>query len=128
MEQNKIDNCVYLLNNVDYIDKKAIYTSVFTFGELDSKNVNDKLILISLLSLVYIKSKEKNPTITPIEILCKILGKQKDDGDFYRFLEALSIIVEDFAHGCTTADNCGLKTTVEIINKIKEILNTWMPF
>ena len=43
-------------------------------------------------------------------------------------LENLSILIEDFSYDCTEIDSCGLKTSQEIVNKIKEILNTWIPF
>ena len=75
-----------------------------------------------------VKLKQKDPNIKPIDILCKITNTKKDNSIFYQALESLSLIVEDFGYDCNTADSCGLKTSAEIINKIKEILNTWSPF
>lgn len=117
------------LSNISFEEKKDIYDQLFSLGVLnDAKSVNDKLILISLVSLTYIKLKEKNPKITPLEILLSIT-KQKADGSFYyNFLESVAILVEDFSFLCNDADNCGLKSSKEIVNKIKEILDSWTPF
>lgn len=114
------------LKNLSYNEKKQLYDDIFSLGVFN--NSNDKLILISLLSLTYLKLKKKNNKITPLDIL-KSITKEKDTSSyFYNTLEALSIIVEDFSYGQITADSCGLKSSEEIINKIKEILNSWTPF
>lgn len=116
-------------SELSYDEKKKLYNDLFSLGVLNqSTNVNDKLILISLLSLTYIRLKEKNKKITPLDILKSITKQPEDNSYFYNMLEALSIIVEDFSYDCTVADNCGLKTSQEIINKIKEILDSWTPF
>ena len=115
--------------NMSYEEKKDLYNKIFTLGVLnDAKNVNDKLILISLLSLTYIKLKEKKPNITPLDIILSITKQKADGSYYYHFLEALAILVDDFSYLCNEADNCGLKTSQEIINKIKEILDSWTPF
>lgn len=114
--------------NVDYNYKKKLHTGMFSVGVMGNGNVNDKLILISLLSLTYLRMKEKKPDITVIEILKSITKQPADNSSYYQMLEALSILVEDLCYNCNTADSCGLKTSQEIINKIKEILNTWIPF
>ena len=58
----------------------------------------------------------------------KITNQSKDGSAFYQALEGISIIVEDLCYMCDKADSCGLKTSNEIVEKIKEILNTWLPF
>jgi hypothetical protein len=114
--------------SLTYEEKKDIYLKEFSLGNFHSKNVNEKLILVSLLSVVYIKMKEKNQNITPLEILISITKQKSDNSSFYQMLESLSILVEDFCYDCDKSESFGLKTSQEIINKIKEILNTWMPF
>lgn len=128
MERNKVADITLQIDTLTYTDKKEVYQKVFSLGFLSSKDMNDRLVLISLLGLTYQKMKEKDSTITPLTILMKITGQTKDNSSFYQFLEALSIIVEDFSYGIEKIDTCGLKSSQEIINKIKEILNTWMPF
>lgn len=122
------DELVKQIDNLSYEEKLDLYNRSFSIGCFVSKNINDRLILLSLISLTYFKLKQKDPNIKPIDILCKITNTKKDNSIFYQALESLSLIVEDFGYDCNTADSCGLKTSTEIINKIKEILNTWSPF
>lgn len=128
MEREKVANITLQIDALEYSDKKEVYQKIFSLGNLESSDMNDRLILISLLGLTYQKMKEKDSMITPLAILMKITGQSKDGSYFYQFLEALSIITEDFSYGVKKFDSCGLKTSQEIINKIKELLNTWMPF
>lgn len=120
------------LKEISFKEKKELYTKLFSLGLFTktgtNHSVNDKLILISLLSLTYIKMKEKNPNVTVLEILLSITKQKADNSIFYQMLESLAILVEDFSYECTTADACGLKSSQEIINKIKEIINSWFPF
>ena len=118
------------INSLSYDDKAQVYSGCFSTGSMNNQSVNEKLILISLISLTYLKLKSKTPDIKPIDILkqiTKIDDSNKNDA-FYQLLETLSIIVDDFSYTCTEADSCGLSSSKEIINKIKEILTTWIPF
>ena len=128
MDRELINQAVITLDKLDYTDKLQVHNRVFSLGTFDSPDLNEKLILISLVSLVTRKMREKDPTATPLSILMKITGQVKDNSGFYQFLESLSIIVEDFSYGCTKFDTCGLTNSQDIINKIKEIINTWLPF
>lgn len=117
------------LIHMSYEKKKDLYGDVFSLGVLNNaETVNDKLILLSLISYTYLKLKEKNPKTTVLEILLKITKQEPDQSYFYYFLEALAILVEELCFQSKEADNCGLKSSQEIINKIKEILNSWSPF
>lgn len=128
MNKEKVDIVVSKINELDYYDKFNCYNKVFSLGNFNTDDLNDKLILISLLALTYQKMKEKDVEITPLKILMKLTNQIKDNSGFYQFLESLSIIVEDMSYGCKKIDACGFKSSQEIINKIKEILNTWLPF
>lgn len=128
MNQNKVDLISDEINSLSYEEKLKVYTKCFSIGNFLSKHVNERLILLSLLSLTYFKLKEKDKNIKPVDVLIKITNGKKDDTFFYQMLESLSILVEDFGYNCNKADSCGLKNSQEIINKIKEILNTWIPF
>ena len=128
MDRNAVQSAVSTFENLEYIDKLSAYQKVFSLGKFTSEDLNEKLVLISLVALTYQKMKEKDSEITPLKILMKLTGHIKDDTAFYQFLEALSIIVIDISYGCTKIDSCGMKNSQEIFNKIKEILNTWLPF
>ena len=128
MHRELVDDVHRTLNNLDYYDKHSVYQKVFSLGNLASDDMNEKLVLISLVALVTQKIREKDPTNNPLKLLMQITGQIKDNSFFYQFLESLSIIVEDFMYGCKKFDPCGLNSSQEIINRIKEILSTWVPF
>jgi hypothetical protein len=58
----------------------------------------------------------------------KLTDQKADNSAFYQFLESLAILTEDLSYGTTHIDSCGLKTSQEIIVRIKEILGQWLPF
>lgn len=128
MEADKVVDISNQLNRLTYEGRKDVYQRTFSLGYLNSEEMNDRLILISLVALVYQKMKLKEKDITPLKVLVKITGEKEENTTYYQFLEALAIIVEDFSYGMKKIDACGFKTSAEIINKIKEILNTWIPF
>lgn len=127
MDREKVDSAIKLIHSLDYHDKLEVYTKCFgsnVFGD----EMNNRLILMSLLSLTYNKMKEKNPEITPLKILMQLTNTSKSNGHFYQMLETISIQVEDFSYQCKKIDNCGLTNSQDIINKIKQILDLWLPF
>ena len=127
-QETGITEIISQLEKASYEDKKLAYQSLYSIGYILSESLNDRLVLISLVSLVCQKMKLKDPNTTPLEVLMKISGQKKDDSGFYQFLETLAIIVSDFSYGVKKIDTCGCKTSQEIINKIKELLNLWLPF
>lgn len=126
MDKNTIDNIVTAFAELDYTSKLKVYNRLFSLGYIPE--IENKFNLISLVALTTSKMREKNPKIMPLDILMKITGQEKDNSGFYQFLESLSIVVEDMSYQCSKFDACGCKTSQEIITKIKEILNTWLPF
>ena len=128
MDRHLVESTVITLNGLTCDDKRSVYHKVFSLGNFESGDMNDKLMLISLVALAYRKMKEKDVEMTPLKLLMKLTGEEKSNSGFYQFLEALAILVEDLSYGCTKIDTCGMKTSQEIINKIKEILSQWLPF
>jgi len=116
------------LDKLNYEQKSALHNKVFSLGALFSHELNDKLILISLVALVTQQMRKKDKNITPLKVLMSITQQKEDNTAFYQFLESLSILVDDLCYGSDKIDPCGFKTSQEIINKIKEILSTWLPF
>lgn len=123
-----LHNLILQFNKLEFKDKRDIYQKIFSLGNLSTADMNDKLILISLIALVFKKMKEKDKDVTILAILLKITGQPKDNSSYYQFLETLAIISEDFSYNTEKIDSCGLKTSQDIIKRIKEILNTWLPF
>lgn len=127
MGKTKVDEISFLIEGLDYTDKKDVFSRNYSLDVIGD-DLNDKIVLISLVALTYSKLKVQSPLITPLEILCKITNQSKDNTCFFKLLESISIIVEDFSLGIIKIDSCGLKNSNEIIGKIKEILGKWMPF
>jgi len=135
MEEESIDTveqAIQLIDKLDYIEKQKVYSRLFGLGCMGDESLDTKIVLISLIAITWFKLKEKNSKITPLEILIKITGETKDTikgpSFYYKVLENLSILTEDLCYGHKTASTCGLKSSQEIITKIKETLNTWTPF
>ena len=128
MDRGAIEDLVYKFNNLCYTDKSEVFQRIFSLGRFGTDEFSEKLVLISLVALVTSKMKEKDPSITPLQVLIKITGQTKDNSGFYQSLENLAALVEDTSYGCTKFDPCGCKNSTEIINTIKSILSTWLPF
>jgi hypothetical protein len=123
----KLDNLIKEIKDLSFEDRTKLYTVCFGFGALDSKELNTKLILVSLVALTSGKLKEKNPKMTTLDLLVKITGEKP--GTFnYTALENLAIITDDLSYNTDIFDPCGLTNSTDIINKIKELLQTWTPF
>lgn len=113
---------------ISYGEKKKLFSKFFSTGFL-SVDLNDKLVLISLIALVSKKMKQKNANLTTLDVLYKIMNIKPDKKDYFcEFLESLSILVDDLAYESTKLDSCGLKSSEEIIKKIRFLLNMWAPF
>lgn len=128
MDANKTADLIEQIKQLSYKDKKQLYSAIFSTGYLASNELNDRLALFSLMTLTYQKLKLKDKSITPLQILMKMTGQVEDNSGFYHFLEALSIIIEDLSYGVDKIDSFGIKTSQEIINKIKDLLAMWLPF
>lgn len=124
----EFNNIIPVIRNASFDDRRKIFQNTFSTGYLGSIKLNDRLVLISLISLVYQKLHAQDSLITPLKVILKITGQVEDNSAYFYYLESLAIIVEDFSSGITEIDPCGFKTSQEIINKIKELLNSWLPF
>lgn len=120
-------NLLSQIQQFNYEDKRQVYQNLFSTGYLSLK-LNDKLVLISLIALAHQKLKIKTPDLTILKFLIKLTNPSEEDASFRSFLEALSFLVEDLTYGTEVFDSCGLKTSQEIITKIKELLSQWLPF
>lgn len=118
-----------IINDARYDDKRSLYSSFFSSGTQTSGKMNNKLILISLICLVSQKMSVDNKTVTPKDVIEKVVGHVLNCNDSYdHYLIGLSIVCDDMMVGVTEIDSFGLKTSAEIITKIKNILAEWLPF
>lgn len=111
------------MSSLTYQQRAELFKDLFSLGYINS-DINEKLALISLIGYTVMKLREKKPDVTYYQVVRKIAegtGIRED------FLWAIAIIAEDFSYGCKDFPKFGLKDK-EIIPKIKDILNKYMPF
>ncbi len=127
METSRVNRLALEIDDFNYKEKSLLFKKSFGIGTF-GPDLNDTLILISLVALVTSKMREKDPEITPLKILMKITGTYDNTTVIYQLLENISILVEDLTYDSSKIDACGFKNSAEIINKIKIILDQWLPF
>ena len=107
---------------------QQLYSKNFSLGYINSGNgrssIENRFVLISLISYITYKAKLKNPDTTYYEIIMKLnknLGLPDD------FIKGLAIVCEDFSYQCTEFPTFGLKGQ-DIIKEAVSILKSYMPF
>lgn len=106
---------------MDFKEMKENY-KIYSLGYLNT-DINSKFALISLINYLVMKLKEKKPDVTYYQIIYKIAGTSFPED----FIKGLAIVCEDFAYGCKEFPTFGISPK-EIPKKIKEILDTYIPF
>lgn len=110
---------------IKFDELRRFYNENYSLGYINnSHNLADRLALISLICYVTYKSKLKNPDTTHYMIIMKI---SKNLGLPDEFIKGLAIVCEDLSYDCTEFPTFGLKGR-EIVNKIVEILRSYVPF
>lgn len=112
-------------NSLPYEKLQELYKKYFSLSYLGN-DINNKFALISLVCYLTNKLKAKNPDITHWTVLYNInnkgISRVPED-----ILKGLAVICSDLGYACTNFPTFGLKDK-EIPNKIKEILNNYLPF
>ena len=115
-----------LPETLTYAEMKSLYSKYFSLNGIAGE-IDNKFALISLICALTAAQKNKNPDITCYEVIKKIIAKGGPQlTDDYLF--GLSIVCEDFLKGSTKFNTCGLKTAKDMVEKINEILEKWLPF
>ncbi len=105
-----------------YQDMQRLYNRYFSLGYLNT-DINTKFALISLVGFLTFKIKQKKPDITPYQIIKKIIGDELPED----FIKGVAVVVEDFSYGCKEFPTFNIEVK-KIPAKVKEILNTYVPF
>lgn len=106
---------------MSYKELRKLYSDNFSLGYLNT-DIKSKFALISLICYTVRKLKEKKPDVTYYQVVNKLA-----EGLPESFVYSLAIICEDFAYECKEFPTFDL-TNKQIVPKIKEILNSYMPF
>lgn len=109
---------------VEYLHKYIGLDSTWIAGE-------DLITAISLVNLLTAATKKNSPDAKPLDILDKLLPtvhtNPMDKGMIW-IKERLSLMCELLLIPNSKFRSFGLKTKEEIINEIKRIIDTWIPF
>lgn len=109
-----------------YQELSEVYAKYFSLGYLNT-DIGSKFALISLVCFLTKQARLKNPEATPYQVLMKIIGDTPENKS-WDFIKSLSIICEDFLKQTTDFLTFDLKTSREMVLKIREILDTYLPF
>lgn len=105
-----------------YADMQRLYKQYYSLGYFNT-DINTRFALISLVGYLNYKLGQKKPDINPYKIIKKIIGDNLPED----FIKGISVVIEDFSYKCTEFPTFGIPDK-EIPRKVKEILNTYVPF
>ena len=110
-----------------YQELQETYATYYSLAGLNT-SLENKFGLISLICFLTKQAKRKNPDVTCWQVIRKITENDLPSKDLELFHRGLSIICEDFMQHTTDFLTFDMKTSKDMINKIREILSTWLPF
>lgn len=111
-----------IIKTPEYSEMQAIYMSMFSLHWFGN-DISNKFALISLICYLKYKLSAKKPDVTHYQIIMKCGGENLPED----VVKALAVICSDFGYGCTEFPLFGLKDK-QIPNKIKELLQNYLPF
>lgn len=115
------------MTELNYKDLQKEFSNHFSLGNL-GVDITNKFALISFICFLTKQARGKNPDASCYQVIMKVINGEYANAQYLDFIKGLSIICEDFMYGCTEFPLFGFKTSKEIMGKIKEILDTWLPF
>ena len=110
-----------------YSELEEYYSRYFSLGGLNT-TIENKFGLISLICYITQQVRKKNPDATCYQVIMKVVGDIPADKYTTEFLRGLSVVCDDFMKHTTEFLTFDLKSSKAIMAKIKEILDTWLPF
>lgn len=112
--------------NPSYKDLEEYYRKYFSLANLNT-DIGSKFALISLICFLTKQARMKNPDATCYQVIMKIINGEENSYDM-KFIRGISIICDDIMKQCTEFLTFDIKTSKDMVKKIKEILNTYLPF
>lgn len=103
----------------------AYYKENFTLGCL-ATDIGSKFALISLICFLTKQARKSKPDATCMQVIKKIVGESGANSD--GLLKAIAVICEDYMRNTTEFLTFNLKSSKEMVDKIKEILHCELPF
>lgn len=109
-----------------YQELQDMYGRYFSLSYLNT-DISNKFALISLICFLTKHARKKDPDANCYRVIIKVLGNKEANYD-REFIKGLSIVCEDFYKNTTDFMTFNLKSASEIVKKIVEILDTYLPF
>lgn len=109
-----------------YQDLEDYYREYYSLGNL-ACSIGEKFALISLICFLTKQARQKNPDATCYLVIMKIIDGEESQHDM-KFIRGLSVVCTDMMKQCNDFLTFDMKTSKDMVNKIKEILHTWLPF
>lgn len=117
-----------------YEQRKTEYYKQIELGTMTTGRFEDKLELFYLICFLTQQLQKKDPVkySKPINVLEFLYSKElKDENSpkgFKDYICSLAIICEDLLYAVNEIKNTGYKNSKEIILKIKQLIEQWIPF
>lgn len=109
-----------------YQDLEKYYQEYFSLGNLNC-DIGSKFALISLICFLTKQARVKNPDATCYLVIMKIIDNEVSQHDL-KFIRGLSVVCTDMMKYCDEFLTFDMKSSKEMVSKIKEILHTYLPF
>ena len=110
-----------------YDELESYYNDNFSLSGLDT-DISNKFALISLICYLTAELRKNNPDVTCYKTIMAIVKKDNVNDQYFKFLRGLSVVCSDMMKHTKDYMTFDLKSSKDIINKVHEILNTWLPF
>lgn len=116
----------------NYDDKKNTYYKCIDLGTMTTGKIEDKLELFKLLCFLTQQLIKKDPVKygKPIDVLNLLYeNKLKNNSEaFKNYIDSLGILCEDLLYGVNEIQNPGFTNSKDIILRIKQLIEQWIPF
>jgi hypothetical protein len=109
-----------------YTELKEYYEKYFSLGGLCT-DIGNKFALVSLICFLTSQARKKSPDANCYQVIMKVIDKKEHKYNM-DFIKGLSIICDDLMLNTSEFLTFDMKSSKEMVNKILEILNTWVPF
>lgn len=117
-----------------YEKRRTEYYKQIALGTMTTGRFEDKMELFYLICFLTQQLQKKDPVkySNPINVLNFLFDKKLKDEDtpenFKDYIYSLGIICEDLLYAVEDIKNTGYKNSKDIILRIKQLIEQWIPF
>lgn len=117
-------------SGISYQDKKNMYTRYFSSGNNTTQSFNDKMELLTLICFLTQQMKKKDSEkYTCAKDVLDMIFKDSLEWSDSDYVIGLGIVADDLMFGTNEISKpANYNNAKEIVNRIKELVEQWMPF